>query len=85
MKSMFLDSNFDPYKKGWHEINSKKDLPHVGEIVLWEMKSGFRFYGHMTVFKTVVSELYPTKVYDYWLFKRWIDDGTHVGENQWAK
>lgn len=82
-KSLSKSSQFDPFKKGWHEIHTKKDLPHTNEIVLFERKDGFRFYGHARVDRSIKAEGFKYMC-DWWMVSKWCDDGTHTGERQWA-
>lgn len=58
------------FNTGWVEVNRREDLPIVGERCLFELKTGFRFYGERADWEQIVCYLYH-KRYSWIAIRQW--------------
>ncbi|MCG5031881.1 hypothetical protein MAF45_10585 [Mesosutterella sp. OilRF-GAM-744-9] len=66
----------------WHTVHQPKDLPKNGVRVLFEARSGFRFYGRRTGRETIEVLLTGREI-SWLLIKMWAVD--EVPENDGAE
>lgn len=66
----------------WHSVHQPKDLPKNGLRVLFEARSGFRFYGRRTGRETI-EVLLTGRAISWLLIKMWAVD--EVPENDGAE
>lgn len=62
----------DEIPPAWHEVRAKYDLPRLKQRVLFESRSGFRFYGAVVTRDEIEMTLHGKRV--SWLYiSRWQD------------